>query len=171
MFGTNQCYDHFTHSSWKSISCLLQVGDLQEEEDRVRQLSGERGAEGGHHLLPPNDRGQRSQLGHLRKDGGSVWEDGVRQIERSQSCLTCSVGKPLEEVVCTPKCSLRRPPERSRRAETLQCLELWLYVSKKIVFLCVCVCPKRRTVGGCELKTECQWDICSHLFSEVECSS
>lgn len=58
-------------SSLKSqiLLCPLQIGDLKEEEDSVRPLSGERGAQGGYLLLPPNDRGRRKQLlGHLRKD-------------------------------------------------------------------------------------------------------
>lgn len=53
-----------------SCSVPLQVSDPQEEENRVRQLSGERGAEGGHQLLPSNDR---EQLGHLTTDRGLAW--------------------------------------------------------------------------------------------------
>lgn len=107
------------------VFCFLQVYDLQEEENRVRQLSGERGVEGDHLLLPPNDRGQQSQLGHLREDSGSVWENEVRQIECSQipSCLICSLGRKGSS--CTSKFGLCWQPWSSRRAETLQCLELW----------------------------------------------
>lgn len=55
----------------KVFFCHFQISHLREEENRVRQLSGERGVKGGHILVHPNDRGQRLQLGHLRK-GGSV---------------------------------------------------------------------------------------------------
>lgn len=51
------------HSRWKTF---FQVDDLQEEKTRIRQVVAERGSEGGHLLLPPNNRGGRKQLGHLK---------------------------------------------------------------------------------------------------------
>lgn len=59
--------------------CFLQVDDLQEEKNRIRQLFGERGFEGGHLLLPPNDGGGQKQLGHLKKTAA--------RSERTQSHL------------------------------------------------------------------------------------
>lgn len=48
----------FFHSCLTKFS-LLQVDDLQEETHGIGQLFGERGLEGGHLLLPPNDGGQQ----------------------------------------------------------------------------------------------------------------
>lgn len=53
------------HSRWKMLR-FFQVDDLQEEKTRIRQVFAERGFEGGHLLLPPNNRGGRKQLGHLK---------------------------------------------------------------------------------------------------------
>lgn len=48
--------------------CVAQVDDLQEEGHKARQHAGERGTEGGHQLLPADDRQQRSHVGQLRTD-------------------------------------------------------------------------------------------------------
>lgn len=71
------------------VFCFLQVCDLQEEENWVRQLSGERGVEGDHLLLPANDRRQQPQLGHLREDSGPVSEWREADVQFGLEGVTC----------------------------------------------------------------------------------
>lgn len=80
---------------WNDFIRLLQVSDLQEGENRVGPLFRERGTEGSHLLLPANDRGQRWQLGHLRRDRGAAWEwRSLMEIVQTPSFLICSLKSP-----------------------------------------------------------------------------
>lgn len=111
---------------------FFQVDDLQEEKNRIRQLFGERGSERGHLLIPPNDRGGRKQLGHLKKTAA---RSERTQSQRGRCDLVSLTVLGLPVAFCTDRLSISW---RSCRAETLPRLEVSrTLVSKETRWRCV----------------------------------
>ncbi len=97
-------------------------------------------------------------------------ESEVRRLECSHipSCLICCVGKPLEEVTCTPNRSLCCLPwsAGTRMAEPSWDTTMFGAEPHKTG-----VCVQRGKQNWCELETECQRDICANLNCKIECFS
>lgn len=93
----------FLYFSPSFLPFAFKVGHLQEEEKWGRQLFGERGVTGGHFLLHPNDRRQRLQLGHLRRDGVSAGTETDTVRPRPICCLGPAT---VNEVTSSPQPNL-----------------------------------------------------------------
>lgn len=156
-----KCAQHCTHMDnlrtvffllllFFSLTCLLfafKVGHIPEEGMWGRRFFGERGVTRGHFLLHPNDRRQRLQLGHLRRDGVSAGT-GTDTVRPPPIC--CLGPATVNEVTSSPQPNLvddwrlkeSENTDTTFRLELMNVSEDWFYVVFSFFHFCTKVWPE-----------------------------